>query len=52
MAKFFDEIYCNIDEKSIMEEDEKYIMKTYGRLPVVLVKGEGMYVEDIMVRNT
>ena len=47
MAKFFDEIYCNIDEKSIMEEDEKYIMKTYGRLPVVLVKGEGMYVEDI-----
>lgn len=51
MAKFFDEIYCNIDEKSIMEEDEKYIMKTYGRLPVVLVKGEGMYVEDINGRK-
>ena len=47
MAKFFDEIYCNIDEKSIMDEDGKYIMKTYGRLPVVLVKGNGMYVEDI-----
>ncbi|WP_292460858.1 acetylornithine transaminase [Methanothermococcus sp.] len=47
MAKFFDEIYNNINEKSVMEEDEKYIMKTYGRLPVVLVKGDGMYVEDI-----
>ncbi|WP_421078568.1 aspartate aminotransferase family protein [Methanothermococcus sp. Ax23] len=34
-----------------MEEDEKYIMKTYGRLPVVLVKGEGMYVEDINGRK-
>ena len=47
MAKFFDELYSNIDEKSIMDEDGKYIMKTYGRLPVVLVKGNGMYVEDI-----
>lgn len=47
MAKFFDEIYSNIDEKSIMDEDNKYIMRTYGRLPIVLVKGDGMYVEDI-----
>ncbi|WP_394295980.1 acetylornithine transaminase [Methanothermococcus okinawensis] len=30
-----------------MEEDGIYIMKTYGRLPVVLIKGNGMYVEDI-----
>ncbi len=47
MAKFFDELYSNIDEKSIIDQDGKYIMKTYGRLPVVLVKGNGMYVEDI-----
>ncbi|AEF96720.1 acetylornithine transaminase [Methanotorris igneus] len=30
-----------------IEEEKKYHLQTYGRLPVVLVKGEGMYVYDV-----
>lgn len=30
-----------------MALDDKYVMHTYGRLPVVLVRGEGCYVYDI-----
>ncbi|MBP5092965.1 MAG: acetylornithine transaminase [Abditibacteriota bacterium] len=31
----------------IMAEDKKYIMRTYGRLPVVLTEGKGCRVKDI-----
>ena len=31
----------------VMALDEKYVMHTYGRLPVVLVRGEGCFAYDI-----
>ncbi|MDK2789622.1 MAG: acetylornithine/N-succinyldiaminopimelate aminotransferase [Methanothermococcus sp.] len=34
-------------ESDIIEEESKYVMRTYGRLPVVLVEGKGIYVYDI-----
>jgi acetylornithine/N-succinyldiaminopimelate aminotransferase len=34
-----------IEEES--KEESKYVMRTYGRLPVVLVEGKGIYVYDI-----
>ena len=33
--------------ENYIEEEKKYHLQTYGRLPVVLVKGEGMYVYDV-----
>ncbi|EHP85763.1 acetylornithine transaminase [Methanotorris formicicus] len=36
-----------MEQIKYMEEEKKYHLQTYGRLPVVLVKGEGMYVYDI-----
>ena len=47
----FEEIYKDVDESAVMEEEKKYIMNTYGRLPVVLVRGKGVYVEDIKGRK-
>ncbi len=32
--------------EDIMQMDKQYVMNTYGRLPVVLLKGEGCYVYD------
>ncbi|GBF36078.1 acetylornithine transaminase [Methanofervidicoccus abyssi] len=43
----FNEIYRDIDESVIIKEEKKYIMNTYGRLPVVLIRGNGVYVEDV-----
>ncbi|HIP16146.1 MAG TPA: acetylornithine transaminase [Methanothermococcus okinawensis] len=43
----FNEIYRDIDESAIIKEEKKYIMNTYGRLPVVLIRGNGVYVEDV-----
>ncbi len=34
------------DTNLIMEKGKKYIMNTYGRLPMALVKGQGAYVWD------
>jgi len=35
-----------LNNKEIVEEGQKYIMNTYGRLPLALVKGTGSYVWD------
>ena len=35
----------------IMAEDKKYIMSTYGRLPVVLTEGKGCRVKDIVGKD-
>jgi len=35
-----------MNTKDIIETGKKYVMNTYGRLPMVLVKGEGAYVWD------
>ncbi len=35
-----------MNNKEIVEEGQKYIMNTYGRLPLALVKGTGSYVWD------
>jgi len=35
-----------MDTKEIMDLDSKYVMQTYGRQPLVLVKGEGSVVWD------
>jgi len=43
----FQEIYRDIDESKVMEEGKRYLMNTYRRLPVVLVRGRGVYVEDV-----
>jgi len=43
----FQEIYRDIDEDTVMEEERRYLMNTYRRLPVVLVRGRGVYVEDV-----
>jgi acetylornithine/N-succinyldiaminopimelate aminotransferase len=32
---------------SVMEKDSKYVMQTYGRQPIVLLKGTGALVQDI-----
>jgi len=47
----FQEIYKDVDENTIIEEEKKYIMNTYGRLPVVLIRGNGVYVEDVKGRR-
>jgi acetylornithine/N-succinyldiaminopimelate aminotransferase len=44
---YFKEIYDNINEKTILYDDKKYIIGTYGRYGIVPVKGKGMIVEDI-----
>ncbi|UXM84235.1 aspartate aminotransferase family protein [Methanococcus aeolicus] len=44
---YFSEIYDNIDEKTMIKNDKKYIIGTYGRYGIVPVKGYGMIVEDI-----
>ena len=31
-----------MDSKTIMELDEKYVLPTYGRNPVALVRGKGL----------
>ena len=36
-----------MNQENWIELEKKYHLQIYGRLPVVLVKGEGMYVEDI-----
>ncbi|MDI3534883.1 MAG: acetylornithine/N-succinyldiaminopimelate aminotransferase [Thermosediminibacterales bacterium] len=36
----------NYSKEKLFELEEKYILNTYKRLPVVLVKGEGVYVWD------
>ncbi len=33
-------------KKQVMEMDQQYVMHTYGRLPVVFVRGEGCYLYD------
>lgn len=33
-------------KKQVVELDQQYVMHTYGRLPVVFVRGEGCYVYD------
>ena len=38
---------CEMTAAEIMAEDKKYIMRTYGRLPVVLTEGKGCRVKDI-----
>ena len=35
-----------MNTQEIMEMGQKYVMNTYGRLPMALVKGEGAYVWD------
>ena len=35
-----------MNTKEIMDMGQKYVMNTYGRLPMALVKGEGAYVWD------
>jgi len=47
----FQEIYRDIDESSIIQEEKRYLMNTYGRLPVVLLRGNGLYVEDVKGRR-
>lgn len=47
MENILKEIYQNIGEKTIMEEDKRYIMNTYSRLPIVPIRGQGVYIEDI-----
>ena len=34
------------DKKAVMAQDRQYVMSTYGRTPVVFVKGEGVWVWD------
>lgn len=36
----------NIDPLKIMEWDKQYVMGTYGRQPIVFVRGEGQYLWD------
>lgn len=38
---------ANLSGASILALDDKYVMHTYGRLPVVFVRGEGCFVYDI-----
>ena len=47
MNNILKEIYQNIDEKTIMKEDKRYVMNTYNRLPIVPIRGQGIYLEDI-----
>ncbi|HIQ38442.1 MAG TPA: acetylornithine transaminase [Methanothermococcus okinawensis] len=47
----FNEIYRDIDESTVIKEEKKYIMNTYGRLPLVLIRGNGVYVEDVKGRK-
>lgn len=35
-----------LSSKDVIEKGQKYIMNTYGRLPMTLAKGEGTYVWD------
>lgn len=35
-----------MNKQQIMDMDKQYVMNTYARLPVVFVKGEGMYLWD------
>ena len=35
-----------MNQKDYIEQGEKYILKTYNRYPVVLEKGEGVYLYD------
>jgi len=35
-----------VNTKEITENGQQYVMNTYGRLPMALVKGEGVYVWD------
>ena len=37
----------NIQKDQVISEESKYVINTYGRVPAVLVKGEGMNVYDI-----
>ena len=34
------------DQKAIIAMSDQYIMRTYGRLPIALVRGQGLYVWD------
>jgi predicted acetylornithine/succinylornithine family transaminase len=36
----------NLDTQSVLQMDKEYVMSTYGRQPLVLVRGEGVYVWD------
>lgn len=36
----------NMSNQQIIDEGKKYVMNTYGRLPVAMVKGEGAYIWD------
>lgn len=36
-----------MDSKVYMEETEQYVLHTYNRFPVVLEKGEGVYLTDV-----
>ena len=36
-----------MNTKEIMDMDKEYVMNTYGRQPLALVKGEGSVVWDV-----
>lgn len=33
--------------QQVIEDGQKYVMNTYGRLPIVIDKGQGCYVWDL-----